>query len=117
MRGSSSCSKALAILFLAMVSSGHAATAESPSSPARDFESHYIVFEIDADGVPRPMSHRIVRLAQPAESMSDAAIGRRLAAASRGAEPVVVRVLTPEGGVAFQDVVEIPRWVNVETGL
>lgn len=94
-----------------------AGSALGADDPAERAESHYIVFELDAAGVPRPMSHRFVRLAVAPESRSDAAVQRRLAALPRDAESVLVRVVAPDGALAFQDVVEVPRWLNAERGL
>jgi len=116
-RGLSAASTALGVLLLATASAGRSASAESAADPDRGVQAHYIVFELDLDGVPRPMSHQIVRLAGPLESGTDAALERRLDSVPRDAGSVVVRLLTPDGQVAFQDVVEVPRWVNVEGGL
>lgn len=60
---------------LAMTLTAGAGTALGEDDPAEKVESHYIVFELDPDGVPRPMSHRFVQLAAPPASRSDEANG------------------------------------------
>jgi hypothetical protein len=86
---------------LAMTLTAGAGAAFGADDPAESVESHYIVFELDADGVPRPMSHRFVRLAAPPASRSDAAVERRLADTPSDAEQILVRALTPDGAVGF----------------
>lgn len=108
---------AVGVLVAAGALAGHRAFAQGTSAPPRGVEADYLVFELDASGVPRPLSHQVVRLSERPSSRSDAAVVRRLAAVREDAEQVVVRLLDAAGRVTFQDVVEVPGWVNVESGL
>jgi PKD repeat protein len=92
------------------------AGAPSLGEDAPGTDAHYVVFELDASGKPQPMSYRLVHLADAPASKSDTDVALRVSA-GRETEAIVVRAIAPDGSVAFQDVAEVPRWVNLEHGL
>ncbi len=82
--------------------------------------AHYIVFALDEDDIPRPISYQLVRLASRPRSKSDAEIADlagALALSPRDSEPIVVRLLTNNGAPTFQDAVSVVRWARLEQGL
>ncbi len=80
--------------------------------PASADPARYIVFTLDAEGVPRPQSHRLVTLkdelpAKPADGRAKRGNGERLRV-----------VLDDAAGVpVFEDLVEVPRFIRAEHGL
>lgn len=89
-------------MLLAIAFADGSVSGSATEDPTRRVEAHYIVFELDADGMPRAMSDRIVRLAEAPASRTNTAIERELATRARNAEQVVVRVLDRNRVVAFQ---------------
>jgi len=87
------------------------------AEPSGGTPARYIVFELDAAGVPRAQSHQLVTLPAPLVSRTDAEMDALLRAGLRGGERIAVRMKDAAGVPVFQDVVEVPRWVNAEHGL
>jgi hypothetical protein len=107
----------LLIAFLALASdagaappgSGHGAGSASESRSA-----HYIVFEIDEHGDFHPVFHRVVTLARPPRSLSDAELVRAERRERPGRKPVRVQLRGPQGEVVFRSHLEAPTWIRGE---
>src|SRR5262245_8328796 len=98
------------LLCLTWLLSGDASAEEA----AAGFPARYVVFEIDSDGAVRPQKHRIVRLTSPRRTLSSAEVTARLARPPRDEESVHVRMFAADGGLAYEDVVRVPRWTRAE---
>ncbi len=91
-----------------------------PAAPVRaDGEAagaaaRYIVFEVGEDGEVRPQMHRLVRLGAERRSLTADEVAARLAEPSRDDERVRVRLFDEGGGLRYEDVVRIPRWLRSE---
>jgi uncharacterized repeat protein (TIGR01451 family) len=94
-----------------------AAEARSENAATDAGAYHYIVFEIDADGVPEPQSHRLVRLAAPRASRGEADVAGFLADVPWDRERVEVRLKDENGRVVHRDAVEVARFLRTETDL
>ena len=100
----------LPILFTATASADPSSAEESRTGAS----ARYIVFEIDEDGDVRPQMHRFVRMSSPRRSLTPEEVAAQLARPARDEEAVHVRMFTGDGGLAFEDVVNVPRWTRVE---
>jgi uncharacterized repeat protein (TIGR01451 family) len=96
---------------------GLAATDASGSAATDEGAYRYLVFEIDAEGVPRPQSHRLVRLAAPRASRGEADVARFLSEVPWDRERVEVRLKDAGGRVVHRDAVEVHRFLRMEAGL
>jgi hypothetical protein len=113
MRARANLSLVTPVLFcVAGLLSGDGSAAGDEATPG--FPARYVVFEIDADGTVRPQMHRIVRLTSPRRTLSSAEVTARLARPARDEESVHVRMFTADGGLAYEDVVRVPRWTRAE---
>jgi len=89
-------------------------TATGIEQAAQGGLTHYIVFETGQDGVIRPLYHRLVQLAAPLVSLTPGEMAARLSLPDRNSELLAVRLEADAGGVAYQNVAEIPRWLRGE---
>ena len=104
----------LSLLIPALLGLGLFRVPAAAEEAATGFPARYVVFEIDADGVVHPQMHRLVRLSSPRRSLTAAEVNARLARPSRDEESVRVRLFAADGGVAYEDVVRVPRWTRAE---
>ncbi len=82
--------------------------------PAPGLSGRYIVFEVGEDGAVRPQMHRYVRFDSERRSLTPEETAARLAAPQRDEERIRVRMFDAGGGLAFEDVVRVPRWTRAE---
>jgi hypothetical protein len=81
---------------------------------AAGLSGRYLVFEVGEDGGVRPQMHRFVRFGSERRSLTPEETAARLAAPSRDEERIRVRMFDAGGGLAFEDVVRVPRWTRAE---
>ncbi len=86
----------------------------SPAEAEGGQPAHYLVFELDQDGVPIPLFHRFIELAHMPESIDEEEM---LAVRSRllAGEPLLALELwQADGETAFRNVVRLEPWIRGE---
>jgi hypothetical protein len=78
------------------------------------YPAHYLVLEMDRDGGIEPVFHRFVELATPPQSKSDTELLAVQALDNPRKSQVVLQLLSQDGRVVFQDLLQIPQSVRGE---
>lgn len=89
----------------------------SESASEKGTKAHYVVFTLDENGTPVPMSHKIVELPASLASRTPVEVEERIRETPRGSDAVVIQLLSPTGATLFQDAVHVDRGLHFEEGL
>lgn len=103
-----------AILALAALPAPKAA---ATGGVGRAAAAHYVVFSLDEAGVPRVESHQLVQLPAELATRSRAEVARKVVETPRGSDAVVVRLVSEDGTMLFQDALHVPGGLHLEEGL
>lgn len=104
-------------LGIVLVLSGASPVLASERASGKGTKAHYVVFTLDENGTPVPMSHQFVELSAGLASRTPVEVEERLRETPRGSDAVVFQLVSSTGTTLFRDAAHIDRGLHFEEGL